>query len=117
MSCNAGCGKSSTSDLTAVWLPVLFDNTCLALRVSPPEGRRHVSASIDPDQHPSLDQLGLDKQALRDCQTQRTRYLHIDDKLEAGRELDGQLPRAGAAQDAVDINSAIAKLVGQVGAI
>src|SRR5215472_1912013 len=58
MSCNAGCGKSSTSDLTAVWLPVLFDNTCLALGVSPPESRRHVSAGIDPDQRPRAPAAG-----------------------------------------------------------
>src|SRR5262245_43727386 len=56
---------------------------------------------------PSLDDLIRPRQhRLRDCQTEGLRRLEIDDQLELGRLLDGQVRRLGASEDLVHVDGA-----------
>src|SRR5262245_60382239 len=53
----------------------------------------------------------------RDCETQRLRGPQIDDDLEFGRLLDGQIGGLGALQDLVNVARGTTEIVTNVGAV
>src|SRR6266852_2793167 len=54
------------------------------------------------------------QQRRRDCQAEGLGGLEVDNQLELGRLLDGEIAGLGALEDLVDVASSMAELVGVV---
>src|SRR4051812_12070827 len=87
-------------------------------RTSPPPPRRRLRAQKTTSRRHSIDHLiGAREQARWHGETERLRGLEVDDELETRRLQDRELGRFYTTENLADVNSAMAVLLSNAGAV